>query len=138
MEKPNYDVIIPSFVRYDSNLTELSKLLLGEICVLAVKEGFCWATNNYLSELYNVSVRTIIRSIQNLEENNYIRCEIQPNPNNKNRDIRKIFLTGDKNVMGDKNVTGTGDKNVTENIIQDININNNNIEEISNYDWLDD
>ena len=137
MGKPNYDVIIPSFVRYDSNLSELSKLLLGEIYVLAVKEGFCWATNSYLSELYNVSVRTIIRSIQNLEENNYIRCEIQPNPNNKNRDIRKIFLTGDKIVMGDKNVTGTGDKNVTENIIQDINI-NNNIEEISNYDWLDD
>lgn len=83
--------IIPSYVRYDENLTANAKLLYGEITALCNKEGYCWAGNDYFSNLYKVSNRTVRNWLISLEENNYIK--IRFNGTSK----RRIYLTDDPN-----------------------------------------
>jgi len=76
MTKPNYYAVIPAEVRYSKNLTPNAKLLYAEITALSQKDGACWASNKYFSNLYNVSAVTISRWISSLVENNFINREI--------------------------------------------------------------
>lgn len=76
-EKPNYYAIIPANVRYDSNINANTKLLYGEISSLCNKYGYCLATNEYFSKLYNVSTRTITEWIKSLEDSNYLKSELE-------------------------------------------------------------
>ena len=87
--KPNYYSIIPANIRYDNDLKANEKLLYGEITALANKEGYCWASNNYFAELYDVSRRSIINWINHLEKRGYIYKEIDKSKGNK----RKIYIT---------------------------------------------
>tara|TARA_R100001510_G_C7607646_1_gene172188 strand:+ start:35 stop:628 length:594 start_codon:yes stop_codon:yes gene_type:complete len=78
MEKPNYYAIIPAEVRY-SNLKPNAKLLYGEITALSGKLGYCYATNNYFAELYNVSKNTISSWISDLKNLGFITVNIERN-----------------------------------------------------------
>lgn len=75
MEKPNYYAIIPANVRYDNELTPNAKLLYGEITALCNKQGYCCATNEYFSQLYNVSKASISKWISLLIQNGYLISE---------------------------------------------------------------
>lgn len=83
--------LIPYQVGTDSALTLQDKLLYGQILSLTKKSGFCFANNSYLSELNNVTPKTISNSIANLKKNNYIRVEYHKEETNKYK--RKIFMT---------------------------------------------
>lgn len=72
-DKPNFYAIVPASVRYDNRLTNGSKLLYGEITALSSKEGYCWATNSYFANLYEVSNSTISVWISSLEKNGHIK-----------------------------------------------------------------
>ena len=76
-EIPNYYAIIPAEVRYDPNLKDKAKLLYGEITALSDKYGYCYASNRYFAELYNVSQTTISLLIKNLIDSGYIESEIE-------------------------------------------------------------
>lgn len=91
MEQPSYYAIIPSNVRYDSGLTANAKLLYGEITALCSAEGFCWATNRYFAELYDVSTGTVSGWIKQLEDAGHIVSEVLRN-DRKEVEGRKIFL----------------------------------------------
>ena len=71
-----YYAVIPADVRYDPELRPNAKLLYGEVTSLCDKTGYCWATNEYFSELYGLSVSTVSRLISQLEGRGYIRCEM--------------------------------------------------------------
>lgn len=75
-EKPNYYSVIPAEVRYDKNLKDKAKLLYGEISALANKYGYCYASNKYFAELYDVSTTTISLLIKDLVDKGYIESEI--------------------------------------------------------------
>lgn len=83
---PNFYAIIPADVRYDKDLPPNAKLLYGEISALTSKEGFCWASNEYFSKLYDVDKNTISRWVSALKEKGYIRVEIT------DRVDRKIYI----------------------------------------------
>lgn len=100
----SYYAIIPANVRYDNRLPSGAKLLYGEITALCNEKGFCWATNNYFCELYNVDKRTVIRWINELIEYGYLNKVLD----NKGKYQRVLSIAGE----GDKNVT-PHDKNVT-------------------------
>jgi len=118
-EKPNYYAIIPANVRYDKNLRDKAKLLYGEITSLSTKDGYCYATNKYFANLYNVSTTTISTLIKELIDNGYIESEI-------------IYKEGTKEILNRylKIFNNPYLKNfkypIKENL-KDNNINNNNI-----------
>lgn len=98
-ERPNYYAVIPAHVRY-SNITPNAKLLYGEIAALANKTGYCFATNDYFSKLYNVSKITVSRLINELVEHNFIVSKIVKGGINKNvnRYIQICIYPLNKNV----------------------------------------
>jgi hypothetical protein len=75
---PNYYAIIPANVRY-SSLKPNAKLLYGEITALSGKLGYCYATNNYFSELYKVNKNTVSSWISDLKELGFINIEVERN-----------------------------------------------------------
>ena len=117
--KPGYWAVLPSQVRYDSQLPPNAKLLYAEISSLTDLRGYCYATNAYFETLYSLSERTIIRLIKALEGAGYIRVE----DNDGGKAQRKIYaginpLAGppDKNVSTPcQNCQDSPDKNVTQN-----------------------
>jgi hypothetical protein len=74
--KKSYFAIIPANVRYDKRLKLLSRLLYAEITALTNEKGYCWATNKYFAELYEVSIQTISSCINQLKEFGYINIEM--------------------------------------------------------------
>ena len=88
MDKPNYYAIIPADVRY-SNLKPNAKLLYGEITALSNKTGYCFASNTYFAELYNVSKNTVSRWISDLKKLGFITIQIE---RNSNKEITKRII----------------------------------------------
>ena len=78
-------VEVPVVVLLDEDLSTTTKLLMGLITTLSMQEGFCFASNRYLSNLMKVSRRTITSCIASLRKKNYIRAESEPN-------TRRIYL----------------------------------------------
>ena len=76
---------VPMIVLLDKDLSSTSKLLMGLITTLTMQEGFCYASNRYLSNIMKVSKRTITTCITLLRRKNYIVVDNTPN-------MRKIYL----------------------------------------------
>ena len=118
-QQKNYFAVIPASVRYDKNLKPLAKLLYGEITALCNEKGYCWASNGYFAELYEVSNDTISRAIKQLEECGHIKCVYDKKQ--QNNDKRRIFIEYPQNC-GDgirkkveQNNTENSTNNKTEN-----------------------
>ena len=125
-----YYAIIPAEVRYNQQLSPNAKLLYGEISALATREGYCFASNQYFADLYQVAPRSIIRMIKQLESYGFIRAMEERDKVTGQTKGRRIYLavSAAEEHQGDKIVTpigqncqGEGDKNVTPLLI----INNN-------------
>lgn len=78
--------VIRSDVLDDNKLSNGAKLLYLRISQLTTREGYCWASNRWLSESIGVSERTIRRYLDELDDRTLIFIELEDN--NK----RKIFL----------------------------------------------
>lgn len=92
MDKKSYYAIIPANVRYDKTLKANSKLLYGEITALANDKGFCWSSNSYFADLYDVSKTSVSVWISELEKRGYIRLEMTYKQGTKQIEQRKIFI----------------------------------------------
>lgn len=75
---PAYFAVITGPVLDDRVLSDSAKLLYGRITSMADREGFCWATNKFLSELTGYGERTISRLVAQLEERGHIWTEQVP------------------------------------------------------------
>ncbi|CCZ57385.1 conserved domain protein [Clostridium sp. CAG:762] len=76
---------VPMVVLLDEVLSSTTKLLMGLITTLSMKDGYCYASNRYLSNLLKVSKRTISSSITTLRRNNYLKID-------NDDSARKIYL----------------------------------------------
>ena len=92
-----YYAIIPANVRYDKDLVPNAKLLYGEITALCNEKGYCWASNQYFSELYNVSDRTIKNWISQLADKGYIQRSVKYREGAKEIEQRKLFICRENN-----------------------------------------
>lgn len=92
----SYYVIVPSKVRYDKQLRPNEKLLYGEILALSHKEGYCYATNKYLADLYDVTEISISNWIGNLVAAGYIKVDYDRVGAFVNQ--RRIYVT-DKSII---------------------------------------
>ena len=125
-EKPSYYAIIPAQVRYAKELTPNAKLLYAEITALAQKDGSCWASNKYFSDLYNVSTVTISRWVSSLVDNGFIIRKITYKKGTKEIDKRYLQLCSEG--------INNNDKTPINKIVKDNNtsINNTSTNNISN------
>lgn len=112
--QPSFYAVIPASVRYNKNLEAHAKLLYGEITALANQYGYCWASNGYFANLYEVDVRTIKRWLDSLKKEKLIKVEIEANSFPQKR---KIWVTPEIQKMFTKGhfCHGGGDKNVPHN-----------------------
>lgn len=78
-------VEVPMIVIQDDDLSSTTKLLMGLIITLTMQNGYCYASNRYLSNIMKVSKRTITSCITSLKRRNYIKVKNEPNN-------RKIYL----------------------------------------------
>lgn len=91
--KDNREEFISSFITIsilgDNRLTFLERLLLIHIISLSKKNGYCWATNKYFSNIYDVTTVTISKIISKLATFNYIKINFDnKNTNNTKRIIK--------------------------------------------------
>jgi len=75
-ENPSYYAIIESKIRYDNDLKPNEKLLYAEVTALCNKEGYCWATNNYFADLFDVTPQTVSSWVSRLVDKGYLDREI--------------------------------------------------------------
>lgn len=125
MEKfePSYYSIIPAPIRYDKRLIPNAKILYAEITSLTNQLGFCYATNRYFEDLYQVSTQSINTWLKQLEEYGYIQRVIyrdkgtkeilnryitifeKPIQVNLNRPIQEIFKDNNKALNTKSNIS---------------------------------
>ncbi len=86
-----YYSVIPATILYNKELKANEKLLYAIITSLACKEGYCFATNKYLSEKLGVNPKTISSWISDLSKKNFIIVEVIRNEN-KQIIQRKIYI----------------------------------------------
>ena len=111
----SYYAIIPADVRYNSDLTPNAKLLYGEITALCNEKGYCWATNEYFSELYSKEKETISRWISSLKKEGYIDIKMTYKEDSKEIEKRFITLLTKKSIPIEKIIKGGIDKKVKDN-----------------------
>ena len=75
-EIKSYYAILPAEVRYDKELSASEKLLFAEITALSNENGYCYASNNYFAQLYNIYPSTVSRWVTHLKEKGYIDVEL--------------------------------------------------------------
>ena len=92
LKNSNYYAIIPADVRYDNRLKPNAKLMYGEFTCLCNIYGYCFATNKYFAELYNVSTNTISEWINQLKRYGYINVSLIYKENSKEIQERRIYL----------------------------------------------
>jgi DNA-binding transcriptional regulator YhcF (GntR family) len=76
--KKSYYAIIPAEVRY-SKASPNAKLLYGEITALCNEKGYCWASNQYFAELYEVHRNTVSKWVAELESHDFIKVVVKKN-----------------------------------------------------------
>lgn len=81
-------IAVPRIVLNDKDLSSTDKLLLGLVVSLTLNKGYCFASNKYLSNVLNVSTRTISTCLSELKTQEYIIV--------KNDNKRKIYLNKEK------------------------------------------
>ena len=84
-------LVFPTSLLGDNNLTPLERLILIYILSLCKKYGYCWATNEFFSNSFNVSKQTISKSISSLFNYGYI--VLQYDKKEKNNFKRKIIVS---------------------------------------------
>jgi hypothetical protein len=92
MENKNYFAIIPAPVRYCKYLKANEKLMYGELTALSNNKGFCFASNEYFSNLYDVSKTSISKWISNLEKNGFIKIKMIYERGTKQIKQRRIYI----------------------------------------------
>lgn len=98
-QKPGYFIQVPSRVLYEPSLSSGSKLLFGEISLLAAASQFCFASNAYFAANYSVSIRTVENWLKELKNFDLIRIEVKRNQN-KQVEQRRIYVLLDSDVKG--------------------------------------
>ncbi len=129
-EKPNYYGIIPANVRYDKDLSPNAKLFYSELTCLASKEGYCFASNNYFAQLYNVVPSSISNWVKQLTDKGYINVEYVYE--GKECKERRIYIS-DNCIQKNEEVFKNNEEGIQKieegysKILKDNNTSNNNI-----------
>lgn len=82
---------IPAEILLDKKLSDKEKTILSMIMYLSKDKGYCFATNNYFSDILNVTVVSISRIINSLKKKSYIKTNMNYKSNSKEIENRQII-----------------------------------------------
>lgn len=82
---------MPSEILINNKLSDKEKIILSMIIYLSKDKGYCFATNNYFSDILNVTVVSISRIINSLKKKEYIKVNINYKSNSKEIENRQII-----------------------------------------------
>ena len=82
---------MPSEILINNKLTDKEKIILSMIIYLSKDKGYCFATNNYFSDILNVTVVSISRIINSLKKKNYIKIKMNYKSNSKEIENKQII-----------------------------------------------
>ena len=82
---------MPSEILINNKLSDKEKIILSMIIYLSKDKGYCFATNNYFSDILNVTVVSISRIINSLKKKNYIKINMNYKSNSKEIENRQII-----------------------------------------------
>ena len=85
--------VVPNIILYDKRLKNGEKILYTIISSLSNKNGYCFASNAYLSEAVGVTENTISIYLKRLEDLSYIRRDFKASEKDTANVERKIYLT---------------------------------------------
>lgn len=110
-----YYILIPAEIRQATDLCPTQKLLMGEIISLSQKSGKCWASNAYWAQTYNISRRSIITHIKDLEAKGYVKIDYLTKDGVTYRNMTALVGNttqggGEKSAQGVKNFHRGGEK----------------------------
>ena len=127
IERDFKGIWIPKEIWLDSNLTWSEKMLLVEIDSLATLEKGCFATNEYLSDFFNLSKDRISKLISSLKSKGYIEVKLIYKKDTKQILKREITTIGyrQKQLEG---IVNNADRGIGENN-EDINTDKINTED---------
>lgn len=86
----NWAAVIPAKFLISKDISSTQKLLLGLISSLSNLKGYCFASNEYLAELLDVSKTTVSQAISDLETKGYLGRIIY---RNDKKEIEQRILT---------------------------------------------
>ena len=103
--KPSFWAVIPATVRYDKSVGSTAKLLFAEITALSNIEGYCWASNNYFANLFDISITQVSRLIGSLEERGFLKSFVDSRAGNQ----RKLYpqITTDTEILPAEKIVKT-------------------------------
>jgi DNA-binding transcriptional ArsR family regulator len=137
MDKKGYYAIIPASVRYDARLTPNAKLLYGEITALCNEKGYCWASNAYFSDLYDVTKATVSAWIGNLKDAGYITVSMQYKEGTKHI-LHRYIRIFDEGIQDNLNTpTRKLDDPIQENLKDNNTVNNTTNITVNSIDHFD-
>lgn len=114
---PNYYAVIPSCVLHDKRLPAAARLLYGSISSLANQEGYCFASNDYFADRYQLSDRTITRLISQLAKYGYVTVRLIGTPEDGQAYGRRIYIGAAAAALINCNVTTTTKMSTPDNFV---------------------
>lgn len=121
-----YYSVIPATVLYNKELKANEKLLYAIINSLANKEGYCFATNEYLAKKLGVHRKTVSNWITHLEDKKFIITEVIKNENQQVLK-RKIYINDAPYPLNNRHMYQLKNGQAIHQNMEDNNIRNNNI-----------
>ena len=118
--------VIPTRILFNENLKPNVKLLYGAITSLCNKEGYCFASNNYLGAKFKVDPKTISSWIKELRELNYVIVEIIRN-DKKEIIQRRIYVNDTPYTLNNRYPSTLNNVESIHQKMEDNNIITNNI-----------
>ena len=88
------------------------KLVLVKLADNANDDGICWPSYDYIAEMCEMSRRTVIRHISDLEKMGLVTIQTRKGKSGNDSNVYKLHLGGD-------NLTPPGDKQVPEVVTED-------------------
>lgn len=89
--KPSFWAVLPANVRYSDKIGSTAKLIYAEITALSNINGYCWAPNDYFSELFKISIEQVSRLISDLCREGFLKRYVDKDNN------RKLYPQSDTN-----------------------------------------
>jgi hypothetical protein len=129
---------LPTIVRHDKRVKDFQCRLYSELASLSNKYGYCYATNEYLGEVFEKSPAHISRAISEMQKLGYLSVVIEDGYKRKiyvKTDFRELEEV-DKNIKGDKQKYQGGLIKISRGVDKNINLEDNNQSIINKDDKL--